>query len=357
MGQDINVNITITDVANLTGWEFKLFYLNSILNCTSVTEGSFLENLGDTFKVIDIVNDFNNTHGRILAACALLGTGVSAHGNGDLAMITFRAIGGGDTILHLQDVKLSDEKSPPQPIPSIVVDGTVHVAIPPEQVVDVYTQRGGTGANTSSDAFAPGETIFFNASLKYQGAPLPGIIVQFLTYDPHGVPTAGTAVTGADGIASFNVTLSYNPLFGSYLTVASANTHGNDYNDTVTYRVGWIINLQNVILCDYSGTPLTSFDRGARAYVNVTFENISFNLKTLFLWVDAWDNNAAEMVREWMLLNVPSGKTTVLLGFHIPQWSARLDAQLFVGAYNNNYWEGGRAYCPGIYSAFTITGS
>jgi hypothetical protein len=344
-------------VANLTGWEFKVFFLNSILNCTSVTEGSFLKNIGNTFKVVDIINGFNSTHGRILAACALLGTDVSANGNGDLATITFQAIAQGDTILHLQDVKLSDEKSPPQPIPSIAVDGTVHIGIPPEQVLDVYTQRGGSGANTSSDAFAPGETIFFNASLKYQGAPIPGVIVQFLTYDPHGTPSAGTAVTGADGIASFNATLSSNPLLGSYSTVASANTHGNDYNDTVTYRVGWIVCLQNVIVGNYSGTPLTSFDRGTRVYVNVTFENISFNSKTVFLWVHAWDNNAGDVVREWMLFNVPSGKTTVLLGFRIPQWSARGDGQLYVGAYNNPYWTGGSAYCPGMYSSLTITGS
>jgi len=122
-----NINITVTDVQNLTGWEFKLFYKNAVLNCTGVTQGPFLMTGGSTFMTKQINNNYNSTHGRILAGCALLGQNVSANGSGTLTTVTFRAVGGGDSVLDLVDTKLSDEKIPPQPIPHSAVDGTVHV--------------------------------------------------------------------------------------------------------------------------------------------------------------------------------------------------------------------------------------
>jgi hypothetical protein len=344
-------------VANLTGWEFKLFFLNSILNCTGVTEGAFLSNMGPTFKVIDIVNTYNSTHGRILAACVLTGIGVTANGSGDLATITFKAIAEGDTILHLQDVKLSDEKNPAQPIPKIVVDGTVHISVLLEQVLDVFTQRGGIGSNASSDAFAPGETICFNASLKHQGSPVQGIIVQFITYDPFGTPTARTAVTGQDGIAALNTTLPSNPMFGSYLTFASANTHGNDYNDTVAYQVGWIINIIQAVACNCNGTSQTQFPRGTLAYFNITLENISFNCKQLFLLIGATDSFGETVAQEWIGNSIPNGKANLLLGFRVPPWTIPGVGQAFIGAYNNPPWAGGIAYCPGTYAPLPIVGA
>jgi hypothetical protein len=41
--------------------------------------------------------------------------------------VTFRAMSGGTTALHFDEVKLGDEKIPPQPIPYTAIDGTVHV--------------------------------------------------------------------------------------------------------------------------------------------------------------------------------------------------------------------------------------
>ena len=122
-----SINVTVTNVVNLTGWQFKLFYDNAMLNCTNVIEGSFLNTYGGTFFTKQINNNYNSTHGRILAACSLLGQNVSANGSGILATITFRAVGGGDSVLDLVDTKLADEKIPPQPILHTAVDGTVHV--------------------------------------------------------------------------------------------------------------------------------------------------------------------------------------------------------------------------------------
>jgi hypothetical protein len=126
-GNTFSINVTIADVANLTGWEFKLFYLNSVLNCSAIAEGPFLKSGGSTFKIFNITNNYNSTHGRILAACALQGMNVSVNGTGVAATVTFKALFPGSTPLDLVDTKLSNEKIPAQPIPHTTADGTVYV--------------------------------------------------------------------------------------------------------------------------------------------------------------------------------------------------------------------------------------
>jgi hypothetical protein len=217
------------------------------------------------------------------------------------------------------------------------------------QVIDVYTQRGGAGANKSSDSFAPRETILFNASLKYQGAPLPGVTVGFITYDPHGTPTARTAVTGQDGIATLNTPIPSDPIFGNYTTVATATVNGSDYADTVPYQIGWIINIIQVTPCNCSGVPQTQFPVGTLVYYNITLENISLNPKQLFLLIGANDGSGATIAQEWISNTIPSGKTTVLMGFRIPPWTHWGVGQTFVDAYDIPPWTGGSAYCPGNY--------
>jgi hypothetical protein len=351
VNETFNVNITIVDVTSLTGWEVRLYYNNALLNCTAFIEGPFLQSGGSTFTVVDILNDFNSTHGRILAACALLGLGVSVNGSGVIATVDFTALAEGVTLLDLENTKLSDENVPPQPIIHTVVDGTVNVTLRPENAVDVYTQRGGTGDNVPSDAFAPSETIFFNASVKHQGSPVHGVIVEFITYDPVGTATTRNAVTDLDGIARSNLTLSTNPVFGNYTTVATTyNLQGQDYSDTVRYKVGWIVFIKAASSCEYNGTSQTMFARSTRAYMNVTLENISFEPKPVLTLVEGNDFSGKRVVHEWIIFTMNEGETSFIMGFRIPDWSMPGDSMLFICPY-----DGGMPYCPGTYITITIT--
>lgn len=341
-----NINITVTDVNNMISWQItELYYLNSILNCTGVAEGPFLTSLGGTLLVgVDILNNFNSTHGRVRAAEVLYSGGNSANGTGVVAVLNFTAIATGTTAITLGDTILEDRQL--QYIPHTTNSGSATVTLPPEQVVDVYTQRGGVGANVSSDSFAPTETILFNASLTFQGAPVPGIIVQFITYDPHGTPTARNSVSGPDGVAVLNFTLPSNPIFGNYVTLASATVNGNSYNDTVSYQVGWIINIVQAVLCNSTGGVQTQFRQGNLAYLNVTLSDISFNPKQLFLHVQAYDGSFNLVGSDWISYTIPAGKTSVLMGFRIPYWSISGVGSVTVAASDKPVWAGGLAYCP-----------
>jgi hypothetical protein len=143
-GQVFSINVAIEGAANLTGWEFKLFYKNNVLNCTGVVEGPFLNSEGSTFFMKQINNAYNATHGRLLVACSLLGQDLSVNGNGITATIFFQAIGSGTTDLDLADTKLSDEKIPPQPIQHFDLDGAVSVSGPHDlAVINASTSKTG----------------------------------------------------------------------------------------------------------------------------------------------------------------------------------------------------------------------
>ncbi len=132
-GTTFTLNLTVTDVTDLAVWEFRIFYFNTILNCTSATKGLFLEKDGNSqFFTFKTYNAYNATHGCLLLGASLLGTVPGVNGSGLLATIAFKALRGGDTQLKFDNDPvwnfLKDSTQPTRKyIPYTAVDGTVHV--------------------------------------------------------------------------------------------------------------------------------------------------------------------------------------------------------------------------------------
>jgi hypothetical protein len=126
VGSTFSVNVNVTNIVNFTAWQFTLYYQNAILSCQSVTIGPFLETGGGTFPGYTITDNYNSTHGRLVAYDTLLGA-TSVSGSGVLATVTFKAVGVGITNLTLASIKLSDEKIPPQEINYTYTNGAVTV--------------------------------------------------------------------------------------------------------------------------------------------------------------------------------------------------------------------------------------
>jgi hypothetical protein len=127
IGDSFTANVSIADVFNLYGYEFKLYYNSTIMNGTQVIEGSFLKSGGQTFFwVVSFTDHYNSTHGVVWIDCTLTGHVPSINGSGVLATIKFKSLALGDSVpLHLADVKLSDPS--PSPIPHEDSDGIVTV--------------------------------------------------------------------------------------------------------------------------------------------------------------------------------------------------------------------------------------
>jgi len=102
VGQDFAVNVNVSNVADLYGWEFKLTWNSSILHLQNVAEGSFLKNTGATFFTYNL----NSTGPHIVVDCTRLVDLPEASGSGILSTITFHVQQSGSCDLNLYDAVL-----------------------------------------------------------------------------------------------------------------------------------------------------------------------------------------------------------------------------------------------------------
>lgn len=104
IGQDFLVNISISQVTDLYGWQSKLKWNVAILEAKNATEGPFLRNSGSTLFVPTI----NDTAGLILIDCTLYEALTGVNGSGVLATVQFHVKQSGHCNLDLYDTLLSD---------------------------------------------------------------------------------------------------------------------------------------------------------------------------------------------------------------------------------------------------------
>jgi len=101
-GESFTININVSSVVDLYGWEFRLRWNSTLLDVASVTEGTFLKQVGDTF----FANKTDNAKGYVLVDCTLIGDISGVSGDGTLAVVEFYIENNGETILDLYDSTL-----------------------------------------------------------------------------------------------------------------------------------------------------------------------------------------------------------------------------------------------------------
>lgn len=135
------INIDISTVDDLYGWEFKLYYDKTILTISTVTLGPLLNNTAGTPNTWGIIKDqtdnYNATHGRVWVAQTVLGDRPGATtDSGTLATLTFTVDGvGGTTTLKLVDTKLIGYESSIKKLIYMIhdaTDGSVTISGVPE---------------------------------------------------------------------------------------------------------------------------------------------------------------------------------------------------------------------------------
>jgi len=125
VGQNFTIDINISDVFDLYGWEFRLRWNSTLLDVVNVTEGSFLKQGGNTFFTFKT----NNTAGYILVDCTLLGSILGVSGNGMLATVEFYVESAGESILDLYNTILVNSQE--QTIYHTQIDGIITVVTVP----------------------------------------------------------------------------------------------------------------------------------------------------------------------------------------------------------------------------------
>lgn len=174
IGQNFTVDIEISDVADLYGWEFKLSWNASILDAAQVLEGPFLKNGGNTY----FTSNINNTLGYMIVDCTLLGTVPGVSGNGVLASAIFYVETFGECPLDLYDTILVN--STEQPIEHTAVDGYYYTSVHDVAVVNLVASASSVNVTVENQGT---HTETFNVSAYYTRLTDPLIGTQTVTLE------------------------------------------------------------------------------------------------------------------------------------------------------------------------------
>lgn len=129
-GTTFTINLMISNVTDLYGWDAKTYYRNDILEAIDANEGLLLKTGGPTMWIPSkIANDYNVTHGYVYIGCTLLGDIKGVNGSGVLATIAFRAKAPGNSTLCRDPEWTGIVNSELEPVFFEADDGYVTVAI------------------------------------------------------------------------------------------------------------------------------------------------------------------------------------------------------------------------------------
>lgn len=139
-------NVTLSNVTNLYGWQFYLYWNRTVLNCTQANvyvPTVWADNYYSGGPGLN--NAYNASHGRYSKFVCGLSPASSFNGSMVLATLTFNALNIGPATLDLKESILADRSPNPQPIPHLELDATVIVLpLPFYMRSDQHTINNGT---------------------------------------------------------------------------------------------------------------------------------------------------------------------------------------------------------------------
>ncbi len=236
--------------------------------------------------------------------------------------------------------------------------------------VDVFTQRepySGRGMNMASDAFGPEDVVTLYALVTCNNASIENMVVAFNVKVPNDAHFTISARTNASGLAMVNFTILTPPInisesdvFGSWFVSASVLAGGQVFQDTLTFKVDWIVKLLSVRTVDESLTYRDGFGRGGDVGLEITLRSIAMTLRNATVAVVIKDELDVP-VNFSMIKNfaVQPNEKVVRLFYKatLPTWALVGTARAYVTALTAPVAENGVPYCPSIFIEFSIKGN
>ena len=105
VGDIFSVNVYVAGAVDLTSWQFDLKYNPSLLQAESVTEGPFLNSFGTTLFQPGVID--HSTGEISLVTNAFVDFTPPPNGDGELAIVHFKALGLGVSPLELRNLFLN----------------------------------------------------------------------------------------------------------------------------------------------------------------------------------------------------------------------------------------------------------
>jgi hypothetical protein len=216
-GQNFSINVNVTGVSDLYGWQFSLNWTATVLNVVNATEGPFLKSDGDsTFFYYNL----NATAGQVTVVCTLLGSVTGISGSGVLTTITFNVLSSGQSPLNLYNVILLNPQE--TAIPSQLSNGNVYAL-----TVEVAV----TSVNVSPIAVLPGNPVHVNATVQnLGGAAMTFNVTTYANSHVIGVQKVALNIGSSQTLFFTWNTTGYS--VGDYNVSAVASTVPGDTNTT-----------------------------------------------------------------------------------------------------------------------------
>jgi len=218
-------------------------------------------------------------------------------------------------------------------------------------MIDLFTQKEpycGIGINVSSDAMAPQEEAILYALVTYGGDPVQSKPVDFSVFAPNptlqGFPIYRVPLTNASGIASMSFRIPHptseipeDAIFGTWFATAAVDIAGERVVDTLTFRVGWIVEIISIETIDANLKPETHFAKGSCVGAKLHMRNIAMFSRTVNIVVTAYDNTSFPFDNIVLNdFNVEPGETYIFTYcfLNISEQAKIGDAMLIASAYN-----------------------
>jgi len=228
----------------------------------------------------------------------------------------------------------------------------------PEGTVTPYD---GMGPHQPADSYAPGENVSLWAYVTYNGEHVQNILVGFEVIDPNGdCVTYRVDRTNETGYAQvwFRVPIPCDPaeqedLFGHYWVIAKCKLQDDIINDTMGFKVGFIIEIPQLDGLVTLQDPLVKMDM---ACFNVTLKNIGWVSRKVFVVVVVYDDCDVPLGQKVINFTMPAApavlcssiNVTKTLCIPIPKWAYVGIGKVYANAFTALPQDCGIPYCPEV---------
>ena len=251
---------------------------------------------------------------------------------------------------------------------SIRTDTKIAFSTTEPRKIDLFTQKipfDGKGINQSCDAFQPQELVILYALVTYNEAPVANKLVAFQVNNPtnaiQNITIIGVNSTDQNGIATFSFRIPWfegnaeKIIFGEWFAIATVDIAEKVVVDTLTFQVGWILQITNLTTLNLNWEPQKKFLREEGIIFDITVKNIALTSKSATLVIAAFDSASYPIISiELDYLEIMPQESRLNFSSKVPHTAFLGNATVSAIIYNAPPKEGGIPYSPPIMSTFEI---
>lgn len=151
--------------------------------------------------------------------------------------------------------------------------------------IDLFTQK------EPSDAFGPGEEVQIYALVTYNEEPVQNLLVTFEILGPKYPVNYRTVFTNETGIANITFRISHlnETTFGEWTVVGNTKIGDLTFQDSVTFEVGWIVEIVSIKTINENYREQETFTRGSYVGIELVLRNIAMTEKKITVAVAIYD--------------------------------------------------------------------